>query len=97
MRSCRFGNFAYEGRDHILETDEDKYKKSIDFFAKNISKIEVCIEGKDTFVSFPLLIEDRCITKSIKRDLNRNIDYSTTTEGHRTFMNRMEIILLRLK
>ena len=97
MRLCRAGQFAYSNYDHMLETDQDKYKKSIDFFAKNIASIEVRIEGKDTLISFPLLLEERCITKSIKRDLNRSIDYSTTTEGQRTFMNRMNIILLRIK
>lgn len=79
MRICRFGEFAFDTRDDTLETDDDKYKKSIDFFAKNIANIEVRIEGKSTFISFPLLVEERCITKSIKRDLSRNIEYSTTT------------------
>lgn len=55
MRLCRFGDFAFDD-DNLLQTDEDKYKKSIDFFAKNIANIEVRIEGKDTFISFPLLL-----------------------------------------
>ena len=97
MRVFRVGKSILYYNDKENERSDDvRYQKAIDFFARNIATIEIRVDGKNTLVSFPLLLEERCINKSIRRDLTRNLNYSSNSERLSSFMDRIEVTLTRI-
>lgn len=54
-------------------------------------------DGQHQSVCFPLVPEARCFNKSIKRDLFRNVDFSSHLSRLGSFMRHVEFTIVRLE